>query len=120
MASCALGGCLRAVAVFYAGIVQTVESRCLPKGIEVVSVFVVNGETWWRHKPGKIREENERVSIMEIVVRDRVEWGTDVTVDMTVGLKVPSGQSYPRSPRGRMARVPELVCCGVVSVAWIE
>lgn len=99
---------------------QTFESRCLPTGIEVVSMFVVNGEAWWRYKPGKICEENEQVSMMEIVVRDRVEWGTDVTVDMTVGLKVPSGQSYPRSPRGRLTRVPELSYCRVVSVAWIE
>ena len=72
---------------------KTIDNTNLPKGIEVVSVWIVNDDKLW--SPTKKEAlKGDSNSSMTISVRDGPKWGPGIDVDVIVELKDSQNQSH--------------------------
>jgi hypothetical protein len=73
---------------------KTTDNTNLPAGVEVVNVWVINGELIWLPTAKEIRRGDNQSSTMQIIVRDGPKWGPGIKVDVVVELKDAKGRSY--------------------------
>lgn len=73
---------------------KTADGTNLPKGIEVVSVWVFNGEAVWFSPQNKFTTQRDDPTAINLVIRDGPKWGPGINVDVIVELKDAENRSF--------------------------
>jgi len=74
--------------------VESTDGKALPKGVQVETVWVTNGDKLWSSAAKEVRKGKEEAPALEVVVRDGPKWGPSIRVDVVVLLKDEKGHSY--------------------------
>jgi hypothetical protein len=73
---------------------KTIDGTNLPKGIEVESVWVVNGELLWSPPLKKLWRSDGSSSTMEVVLRNGPKWGPGIKVDVVIRVRDGKGRLH--------------------------
>ncbi|HBA88397.1 MAG TPA: hypothetical protein DCZ75_10550 [Geobacter sp.] len=85
-------------------VLQTIGKACLPPGVQVEAVWVVNDKAVWSPSPMEVHKGDDSTQ-MEIVVRNGPKWGPGIKVDVVVRVRDAQGQAYLlKAPRQEIQR----------------
>jgi hypothetical protein len=85
--------------------IRTDDASPVPSSVNADMVWVMHGDALWSATPREDRTRAETSPVYEVIARDGPKWGPDISVEVVVRLRDPSGRSYLlRAPMQTIAK----------------